>query len=295
LVPDTTYGPFNAYLGIVQSALSRVSIATVTLPTSAVKGFPSGNTGIELRIREPFASLSAFDAAYPAGNYSFAISTVNNSNQFPVLNMPVPTYPNAPHISNYSAAQSINPNSPFLLQWDAFLGGTTNETIWFFILDTNSNQVFSTPYPGTDYAGSLKGTATSVTLPAGTLQLGRTYLGVLIFSKGTSLNTTGYPGASGLTFANAETTFALGTISATPVLSPTPVLSQPARVSPTQFGFNLRGVPGSNYTILTTTNLSAPISNWLTLRVTNLPAPSVFILDNQATNKQRFYGARLGP
>ena len=287
-MPDNAYGPFNAYLDIDQSALGLVSIATVTLPTSAVKGFPSGNTAIGLEIREPFASQSAFDTAYPTGDYSFAISTVDNGNQFPILNLPSFTYPGAPHIANFAAAQTLNPNNDFLLQWDAFTGGiNTNGTIWLFINDTNGAQVFSTPAPGSNLV--LTETATSVNIPAGTLQLGQTYTGVLNFFKYLGTNTTGYPGAFGVVVAGASTTFALNT------LSTTPTVGQPRRISVTQFGFNLGGVPGSNYTVLTTTNLSIPLSNWLTLLITNLPAQSAFIQDSQATNKQRFYRILNGP
>ena len=73
----------------------------------------------------------------------------------------------------------------------------------------------------------------------------------------------------------------------------TPLLSQPARFSPTQFGFNLSGASGSNYTIQASTNLAS--TNWFTVSVVNLPGNSHFIQDNQATNKQRFYRALLGP
>ncbi len=290
LIPDTTYGPFNAYLGIVQSALGSVTNANVTLPTSAGRGFPAGNTAIELKIRETFVNQTAFDSTYPLGNYTFNIFTPANGNHFPVLNLPLFSYPGAPHISNFAAAQNLNPNNAFLLQWDAFNGGiNTNGTIWFFITDTNGTQVFSTPNPAIDSLGTLKETATATTIPAGTLQFGRTYFGVLTFFKGLNNNTTDYPGAFGVTLASASTTFAIKTISTTPALG------QPVRVSPTQIGLNFSGIPGSNYTILATTNLALPLSNWFTVLVTNLSTNSVFIQDNQATNKQRFYRIKAGP
>jgi hypothetical protein len=71
-------------------------------------------------------------------------------------------------------------------------------------------------------------------------------------------------------------------------------LSQPARPSPTQFGFNLYGSPGTNYTIQASTNLS--VTNWFTVMIiTNLPATPAYLQDNQATNPQRFYRALRGP
>jgi hypothetical protein len=172
---------------------------------------PAGNTAIELQNRDPLTNQTSFDTTYPTGNYTFNLFTLDNGNKFPVLNLPTPVYPSTPRVSNYSAAQTINPASSFLLQWDAFAGGTTNETIWCIIIDGNGNWVFSTPRPLTDLANALKGTATSVTIPAGTLQLGSNYLGTLIFSRIMSTNTTGYPGAVGVTSASAETTFAMAT------------------------------------------------------------------------------------
>ncbi|MBI3852298.1 MAG: carboxypeptidase regulatory-like domain-containing protein [Verrucomicrobia bacterium] len=73
-----------------------------------------------------------------------------------------------------------------------------------------------------------------------------------------------------------------------------PFLSQPSKFSSTQFGFNLSGASGSNYTIQASTNLSS--TNWFTVSVvSNLPGNLFFIQDNEATNKQRFYRALLGP
>ena len=74
----------------------------------------------------------------------------------------------------------------------------------------------------------------------------------------------------------------------------TPVLSQAERISPTQFGFNLNGSGGNNYTIQASSNLAS--TNWSTLMViSNLPGNSIFIQDNNATNRQRYYRALLGP
>ncbi len=74
-----------------------------------------------------------------------------------------------------------------------------------------------------------------------------------------------------------------------------PTLSQPARLSPTQFGFNLGGSPGVNYTVVASTNLSVPLSNWFTVVTTNLLGNSALIQDNQATNRQRFYRGKTAP
>lgn len=65
------------------------------------------------------------------------------------------------------------------------------------------------------------------------------------------------------------------------------ILTQPARLSPSQFSFNINGSVGVSYDVQTSTNLSS--TNWATLyslTLTNTPFP---ITDTQATNRFRFY------
>jgi hypothetical protein len=72
-----------------------------------------------------------------------------------------------------------------------------------------------------------------------------------------------------------------------------PSLTNPVHVSTSQFQFLLNGLAGQSYTIQTTTNLGD--TNWLALLTTNAPCASVYILDDQATNGQRFYRALVVP
>ena len=72
------------------------------------------------------------------------------------------------------------------------------------------------------------------------------------------------------------------------------LLSQPEIISASQFGFNLNGASGNNYTVQASTNLAT--TNWFTVTVvSNLVGNSFFIEDNQATNAQRFYRVMNGP
>jgi len=285
IVLNTDAGPYNAFVGIIQSSLGVVPIATVTLPTGAVVGLPWGSSAIEMRSQESFPNQASFDAAYPPGNYDFALYGLHDGLRFPVLSMPPPVYPNPPHVSNFAAAQSLNPLAAFTLQWDAIPGGTANDTLWVFITDTNGNPVFSTPYPPMDLAGSLKGTATSVVIPTNTFQSGHAYVGTITFFRTTSVNTTGYPGAVGVTVVGVQTWFPLATASASPVLS------QPTKLSSTQFSFQLSGIAGQNYTV----QYSTTLTDWNTLYVTNAPANLFLLIDLTATNAQRFYRVLVGP
>jgi hypothetical protein len=72
-----------------------------------------------------------------------------------------------------------------------------------------------------------------------------------------------------------------------------PSLTKPVHVSGSQFQFLLNGLAGQPYTVQTVTNLGS--TNWLALLTTNAPCSSVFILDRQATNGQRFYRTLVVP
>ena len=205
--------------------------------------------------------------------------------------MPVTVYPTnlPPQVSNFAAAQAIVPGSPFTLQWSNPSDATANDYVWVLIMDRDGYTVFSTPYPPVSADASLRGTNTWVEIPANTLQVGETYVGVIVFFRITSVNTASYPGAFGLTLAVADTAFPMATI------SPVPVLSQPTRISNSQFGFLLSGLPSMTYSILVATNPARPQSNWHVLLTTNLEDYSAFIQDNNAINPRRFYSARLEP
>jgi hypothetical protein len=125
-----------------------------------------------------------------------------------------------------------------------------------------------------------------VIVPTNTFQPGHAYTGWITYFRTTSLNLSAYPGAAGLTMTAAMTSFPLA-------LNPgAPRLDQAARLSDTQFRFQLSGTAGQTYSVQVLTNLAS--TNWLTLMTTNLSASPALIQDNQATNKQRFYRVKVG-
>ena len=67
----------------------------------------------------------------------------------------------------------------------------------------------------------------------------------------------------------------------------TPLISQPQRLSPTQFGFTVNGAPNVSYTVQASTNLAS--TNWANLFSFQLTNASAFVTDQSATNKTRFY------
>ena len=171
-----------------------------------------------------FPSQAALDAAAPAGNYTLVVSTVNQGQKTLTLNLPAESFPAGPHISNWTAGQAINPTADFTLKWDTFAGGTTNDFILVLMGDTNSALVFRSPDPFKP--GALKGTATSVVIPAANLQPSTPYLLEITFVKTKSLNTTSYPGAVGVVGFNS--------------LTDTGLMTTTNPIAPVQFAFSLR-------------------------------------------------------
>lgn len=280
--------PFHAFLGILQESLALVSQATCTLPNSTVKAFPSGDSTMELQVHETFASAPAFDAAYPAGNYSFALSTVNYGEQTPVIQLPLSAYPDAPRVLNYDAAQRIDPHSDFILEWDAPTVLTDEDYILLTVSESLQPPAFSILGPTEGYVFYLGGAETSIYISAGTFPAGgRAYWGTLLFAHISSVNEGEYPIPYGSSLVCAQTVFPLATTSAGPIIE------QPVMLTSTQFGFMLTGDEGQNYTIQRCTNLTT--MQWTDLFVTNAPAPTFMVIDPNATNRSAFYRVLVGP
>ena len=171
---------------------------TFTTPSSQlVTAFPTGDS--KFGFEQGFSSLSALNTAFPDGNYVLTFKTVNDGTKvatLPLSGGPTDPYPATPHLSNFTAAQAVDPASDFTLTWDP-LGGTVNDFVFVTLRDSGTNEVFSTPSPGTP--GSLDGTSTSLLIPARRLRPGQVYQVELFIARAYQPpNTTDYPGASGV-------------------------------------------------------------------------------------------------
>ena len=185
-----------------------------------------------------FPSLAALDAAYPAGQYVLTITNVNDGIKRVTNNLPASVYPSTPHVSNYDAAQKINPLADFTLTWDAFTNGTAGDLIELKVSDANGNAVLSTPLnfgPGT-----LTGLSNSVVIPANTLTSAQAYNAQIWFYKIINVDTTSYPGATGYTLFWKRTFFNLQTANPFGIF---PIATNPNVV---QFGGGLT-YDGTNY------------------------------------------------
>ncbi len=270
------------FSGLTTLASNRTATAiTLTWPTAGVSNLVQNFIHHEDYYLFGYdTNLAVFNAAYPAGNYIFTV-TSNAANQQVTVKLPAFAQPNAPHVSNYSAAQSVNPTQPFTLTWDAFTGGGGTDNVSVVIGD-----VFQTP--GFGQTNALTGSATSVTIPAGTFQAGSNYDATIGFYHGVVTTNGGYVTEA---YVATLTQFSINTAGSAVAA---PVLANAAWNAGT-FGFDILTSPGQTLTVVYTTDLSIPLASWPVLVTTNSPGSIVHIADpNAATAKAIFYGTRNG-
>ena len=226
-------------------------------------------------------NLTTFNATVPAGTYQFNVSATT-SNQQVNVNLPSSfAQPNAPHLTNYSATQSVDPAKPLSLGWDAFSGGSATDYVFVAI----GGYWFSPPYGTTN---ALNGLSRGITIPAGTLQSGSNYAASVGFYHLVVTGTSGYGTEA---FLASQTQFTLLTAAAA-----ARALLTNAHWSAGKFGFDVMSASNQVVTIVSSTNLNTASTNWPILLTTNSPGPSFHFSDPRSTtNKTFYYRARNGP
>jgi len=145
-----------------------------------------------------YVTQAQLDSFFPDGSYQVRFDTVNDGTRTFTFNLSGIAYPNPPTVTNYTAAQAIEPADPFVLGWDAFTGGTAGDFVSVEIYSADTDQEFEIFYtPGVGEPGALDGTSTSVTIPAYRLAPGRVYEALVVFVKSAGTDTTTYPGVIG--------------------------------------------------------------------------------------------------
>jgi hypothetical protein len=225
-------------------------------------------------------SSNAFEAAFPQGTYTFFVSATASNQTVPVLLPTDMAQPNPPHISNFTAAQSVNATQAFTLSWEGFVGGTSTDYINVII----GNDTWKTPDPGR--AGALSGTATSVTIPANSLQPNSNYTAIIAFYRMAGVSNATY---TTLGYRATATQFSLSTGVAAPPVVTNMVCSGGSS------SFDILTTAGQKLTIVTTTNCALPLAQWPTLLTTNSPGPRVHVVDPRpATGRVMIYRVRNG-
>jgi len=278
--PDAT-APYS-FSAITSLASNRTANnVLLTLPTGSISNL----------MRNPFqpenftlfafnTSLPTFNATFPSGNYTFNVQAAVSNQLFPV-NLPASlAQPGAPHVSNHTAAQTVDATQPFTLTWDAFPGGTSSDYVSVAIGESFSSTNAGSP-------GALPGTATSITIPAGTLQASSTYDGTIGFYRFTGV-TNG--GSRALVYRATTTQFTLTTRNGSTAGS---LILTNAAYAPGNFAFDVLCSPGQTVTVEYRTNLAAGL--WRTLLVTTSSANQFRAVAPQAsTNRALFFRARNG-
>ncbi len=273
LDPEIGYA-FNA--GTTLASNRTATNVTLTLPNANVVRLNRNPSAQEQFFFFDFTTnLTAFESSYPSGNQTFTVRSVN-SNQTVVVNLPAGGQPNAPHVANYAAAQSIDASQPFTLTWDPFQGGTAADAI-----DVSIGDVFNSPEQGRTNA--LRGTATSITIPAGTLAPGSNYEASIIFIRPVATTNAGY---ATFTFRSTTTSFQIQTMG-TNQTGPPIFLSIPVRTPTGSIRFNVTSAPNRGIQVQYATR----ITNWVQLLVTNTTAASTTVTDPNPPDAARIYRA----
>jgi methionine-rich copper-binding protein CopC len=268
LLPNITYEFFAQTLLASNRTATNITVTIpVRLVVSNLVEVPLTPERFSVAVFNPNL-LAAFTTNFPSGNYIFNVSAVA-SNQQVTVNLPAYTPPNSPQVSNYAAAQSVNPSQPFTLNWITFTNGLSTDWILFQISGGPIGTLYQTLAPG--QPGALTGTATSVLIPANTMSAGSTNTAVLAFyhvAASTNGTTVTQASVASVTYFTIITT-------TNSVAAPAPVLS----IMPSGTNVILTWpTNATGYTLVSATNLVSPV--WLT----NSPAPVVVNTNNAVTN-----------
>lgn len=166
--------------GAIVESPDADGVTAVTLQPPGGDPQPMASTSGFFSFLEEFATETELDGAHPGGTYVIEVTQLIAGTSAVSLNMP-PGFPPIPQIVNYTAAQSIPAAADFTLTWNPFTGVLEEDSIILEIHDLSYQTVFEAPdlCAGLDLAN----TDTSITIPAGTLQVGQTYLGTLTFYR----------------------------------------------------------------------------------------------------------------
>ncbi len=279
------------YLFSATTALASNRTATsitLTLPTAGVSNLTQNFSAPENWHFFGFdTNQSGFESTFPQGNYTFDVQAAA-SNQTLVVSLPLDMpQPNAPHVTNYTAAQAINATADFALGWDPFTGGAGASDFVFLSISRSGTNVFETGNPGTSNA--LAGTAVTVTIPANTFQAGGTYDATLGFYHALLVTNDSVNVSSA--FRASTTQFTVATTGGTSG----PLTLVNPHVSNGTLSFDVTCSAGQTFTILWANDVTLPREQWTVLLTTNSPGTSVHFVDPRpATASAMFYRARNG-
>lgn len=181
---------------------AAVFSATVRTPDGGSRTLDYDFSGSGLIFQATFPSQQSLDQNFGPGGYLFDIETANQGTLEAVLNLGAVAYPAAPRISNFAAAQALNPISLFTLTWDPIPGATAQDFIRVRVIGNFGDVNFDSGAPL--QPGALNGTATSVLLNPSEFS-DDTVTATVQYMKVLDRQTAAIPGATGLVLASATT------------------------------------------------------------------------------------------
>lgn len=281
-VPDTNYAYSFVASAILASNRTATAISlAMPAPASTISNLAANFFRPELWMMMYFTTNQAdFDAKFPAsGAYQFSIQNAD-SNQLVSASLPA-AQPPAPQVtsSSFTAARSVNPAQPFTLAWNAFSGGGANDYIRVNIGDWAS--------PELGASGALNGLATSVVVPAGTLEAASHYEATITFYRWVGTSNANYSIGA---YKAATTQFSVITAGG----AEAPAFAKWSKSGNT-FAAEITFTAGQTVTVLSSGNPAAPLAQWQPLLTTNAPGTVFRFTDSRAgVNGALFYRARNG-
>ena len=257
------------------------SSVTLALPTGSVSNLTQNFLHPEqFYMFVSYTNLTALDTNFPTGNYTFSVT--GSSNQTAVVNLPASlVQPPMPHVVNFTAAQSVIATQAFTLTWDGFTNGTSTDFVFVSVGGVFQTPEFNAP-------GALTGTATSVVIPANTLQANTSYDASVGFYRATIVSN-----ATFATVAYVATVTDFTLITSSGSHPPTLVMTN-SSFSAGIFACDVTAPPSQTITVEYSPTLLP--GSWLGLLTTNTPAGGrVHVTDSHSlTNRHLFYRARTG-
>lgn len=264
-------------------AADSIAAASFSSPAQVSRNLASD--GVNHSFSQSFATQGAMETAFGPGNYGFRLQTKNNGVRTNTLVFNSNAYPaGPPQIANIDEAQYVKSSQPFTLSW-TLTDSTASDLIQVAITD-GTNVVIATPQtPGV--AGALNGAARSFTVPAGMLQAGRNYTGMVRCFRIVANDAVTYPLAIGVAGYSRITRFPIR-VAAGP--SPRPTIATPLRVgNQTELSFD--SIRGEKYSIHGSTQLP----NWTQIETVTASGSSTVIRLPSSPAPFTFYRVLVGP
>jgi hypothetical protein len=242
--------PYAFAASVIMAGSNTVNGASITTPGGTIRQLIYQGDGKTWLFQDGSSDQNTIEVAYPDGAYALTIYTVNQGTRTIQLPINGYLYPNSPHISNYSAAQTIDPAKSFTVRWDAFVGGTTNDYIYAAVLDPAGAIIDDSKRFGSSSA--LDGTDTSYKISSDTLAPGRTFNGSITFERILAVDEKSYPGVLGFSGLFSRTMLGLATKATAPLAFTKFLLNSNGRMEAT-----FTSVSGNIYRIDTSTDLQS--------------------------------------